>query len=183
MSHVFVSYSRSTPAPAQRVVEALRSIGYDVWWDDELPVHRTFSPYLQERLDAAKAIVVIWTKDAIDSDYVRAEAEAGRSARKLVQVSADGTPPPLPFNQTQYVNFGLSDTFDAPAWRKVVASIAELTSGAAVRPSTPKDARIAPPAQARSLLIGFVGGSILLTAVIATVWWTATRDAEPTANS
>ena len=41
MSDVFISYARSTAKQAQAVGEALRSLGYAVWRDDELPAHRS----------------------------------------------------------------------------------------------------------------------------------------------
>jgi adenylate cyclase len=40
MSNVFISYARSTATEAHAVAEALRTLGYDVWRDDELPAHR-----------------------------------------------------------------------------------------------------------------------------------------------
>ena len=43
MSDVFISYARSTAPQAKLVAEALRSLGYAVWLDDDLPAHRTYS--------------------------------------------------------------------------------------------------------------------------------------------
>jgi hypothetical protein len=63
MSEIFISYARSTEAQAVRVVEALRALGYGVWRDDERPAHRAYTDVLQERLAAAKAVVVIWSAD------------------------------------------------------------------------------------------------------------------------
>jgi len=139
MTDVFISHARSTIALTHRIAGALRALGYSVWWDDELPVHRPFSPLIREHLQAAKAILVIWSTDAIDADWVNGEAEVGRVARKLVQVSADGAVPPLPFNQTQYADLiGWHGEVDASAWRKVVASIAELVSGTTMPRAAPK---------------------------------------------
>ena len=39
MSDVFISYARSTEVAAQRIADALRELGCEVWRDDELPVH------------------------------------------------------------------------------------------------------------------------------------------------
>ena len=59
MADVFISYARSTAKQAQAAAKALRSLGYSVWMDDELPAHRTFTGVIQEQLDAAKAALVI----------------------------------------------------------------------------------------------------------------------------
>ncbi|MGH7017540.1 MAG: toll/interleukin-1 receptor domain-containing protein, partial [Caulobacteraceae bacterium] len=67
MSEIFVSYARSTAAQAQRIAEALRSLGYGVWRDDELPAHRSYGEVIAERLEAARAVVVVWSADAVKS--------------------------------------------------------------------------------------------------------------------
>ncbi len=72
---VFISYARSTAGPAQAVAEALRGLGFSVWRDDELPAHRAYSEIIEERLRAAKAVVVIWSADAGKSQWVRLGAD------------------------------------------------------------------------------------------------------------
>ena len=42
MADVFVSYARPDEPQAERVAEALRGHGYEVWRDDELPAHRAY---------------------------------------------------------------------------------------------------------------------------------------------
>ncbi len=101
MSDIFVSYARSTAAQAQQIAEALRALGYGVWRDDELPAHRSYGDVIEERLKAARAVVVIWSAEAAKSEWVRSEADRARTDRKLVQLSVDGTPLPMPFDQIQ----------------------------------------------------------------------------------
>jgi adenylate cyclase len=101
LADIFVSYARSTEPQAQEVAAALRSAGYNVWRDDELPAHRAYSDVIEERLHSAKAVVVLWSAEAARSQWVRAEADIAREAGTLVQVTIDGTIPPLPFNQIQ----------------------------------------------------------------------------------
>ena len=135
MSDVFISYARSAAGAAEQVAKALRSLGYSVWRDDQLPAHRAYGDVIEERLAAAAAVVVIWSPDAAKSEWVRSEAERARQARKLVQVRLGGTQLPMPFDQIQCVDLsewnGESDT---PAWSKVVESVAELTGRAATAP-------------------------------------------------
>ena len=132
MADVFISYARSTEPAARRVAEALRALGYEVWRDDELPAHRGYGDVIEERLAAAKAVVVIWSADAVKSEWVRAEANRAREDHKLVQLSVDGVRLPLPFDQIQSADLsGWAGEADAPAWRKVVASVAALAPRAA----------------------------------------------------
>ena len=132
MTDIFISYSRSIEPQAERIAEALGALGYSVWRDDQLPAHKAYTDVTEEHLRAAKAVLVIWTTEAAKSQWVRAETEVARLAGTLVQLSLDGAVPPLPFNQIQCADLnGWSGDTDAPGWKKVLASIADLTGGAA----------------------------------------------------
>lgn len=90
MSDVFISYARSSEKQAGQVEEALRTAGFGVWRDAELPAHRSYAEVIEERLRSAKAVVVLWSAEAAKSHWVRAEADAAREAGTLVQAGVDG---------------------------------------------------------------------------------------------
>ncbi|HET7604763.1 MAG TPA: TIR domain-containing protein [Sphingomicrobium sp.] len=140
MSDVFVSYARTDEPQAKRVAEALRALGYNVWRDDELPAHRPYSEVIEERLKSAKAVVVIWSAEAARSQWVRAEADAARSAGTIIQALLDGTMPPMPFNQIQCADLkGWDGSTETTGWRKLVASVAALAgTGAASKAPKPR---------------------------------------------
>ena len=136
MTDIFISYARSTAAQAHQVAEALRGLGYGVWRDDELPAHRSYSEVIEERLAAAKAVVVIWSAEAVKSEWVRSEADRARNGRKLVQLTIDGATLPMPFDQIQCADLGdWRGDPDAPGWRKVTDSLKALV-GAVAPPAT-----------------------------------------------
>ena len=128
MSDIFISYARSTTAvQAQAMADALRALGYDVWFDEALPAHRDFGDVLAERLRTAKAVVVIWSDEAVKSQWVRSEANRAREAGKLVQLVIDDAAIPMPFDQIHCADMkGWSGDTQAPGWKKVVASITDL---------------------------------------------------------
>jgi adenylate cyclase len=135
MSDIFVSYARSTEAQAKRVAEALRGLGYNVWRDDELPAHRSYTEVIEERLQAAKAVVVIWSAEAVTSEWVQSEADSARRDHKLVQLTVDGSRLPKPFDRVQCADLiGWTGDLNAAGWKTVAASITEL-AGAADRPA------------------------------------------------
>jgi adenylate cyclase len=141
MPSVFVSYARSTERQAKQVGACLQSLGYEVWRDDQLPAHRSYGDVIEERLRAAGAVVVLWSADAVKSQWVRAEADVARRAGTLVQVSIDGTVPPLPFDQIQCADLGdWEGKADAAGWRTVVDSVSSLI-GNAVQAPTPVRAK------------------------------------------
>ena len=130
VSKVFISYARTDALLAQRVAEGLRAAGFEVWRDDELPAHRSYAEVIEERLDAAKAVVVIWSQHSARSEWVQSEADRARNARKLVQLSVDGTALPMPFDRIQCADMaGWLGAPDAPGWRKVLGSLTELVEG------------------------------------------------------
>src|SRR5439155_16644157 len=127
MADLFVSYARPDEPQAIRVADALREEGYCVWRDDELPAHRAYADVIEERLKAAKAVIVLWSAEAAKSQWVRAEADSARSAGTLIQASLDGTIPPLPFNQIQCADLKeWEGSSDASGWCKLAASVAAL---------------------------------------------------------
>ena len=127
MADVFVSYARPDEMVAARVAESLRSLGYSVWRDDELPAHRPYAEVIEERLSSAGAVVVLWSAQAAKSQWVRAEAEAARESGRLVQSRLDDNLPPMPFNQIQCAD--LSDwngKASTAGWHKLTQSVVAL---------------------------------------------------------
>jgi hypothetical protein len=169
MSDIFISYARSTEARARQVAEALADLGYDVWRDDALPAHQAYAEVIQERLDAAKAVLVLWSADAVKSQWVRSEANRAREEGKLVQARLDACAPPMPFDQIQCADLNGWTGGDAPGWRKVVASLATLMEVEHGRPppaSSPSP-RVQPPTKSavrHGPIIGAVALALILVA-------------------
>ena len=92
MSHIFISYARPDEPLASLIADGLREGGFEVWRDDELPAHRAYADVIEERINGAKAVVVLWSAEAARSHWVRAEADTARGRLTLVQVSLDGDP-------------------------------------------------------------------------------------------
>ena len=92
---------------------------------------------IEEQLSTAKAALVMWSAEAVRSEWVLSEANRAREAQKLVQVALDATRLPMPFDQTQCAELaGWTGDPTAPGWRKVLDSIVDLTGGA-VGPQRP----------------------------------------------
>lgn len=141
MAEIFVSYARPDEARAAEVADALRTAGYEVWRDDELPAHRAYADVIEERLKSAQAVVVLWSAEAAKSQWVRAEADSARGAGTLVQATLDGTIPPLPFNQIQCAELkGWQPEAASAGWRKLCASV-EALAGPTQTASTDRQSR------------------------------------------
>jgi adenylate cyclase len=141
---LFISYARADEPAAARIAECLGAAGYEVWRDDQLPAHRAYADVIEERLKDARAVVVLWSSDAAKSQWVRAEADAARTAGTLVQASLDGSLPPMPFNQIQCADLKQwTGEAAAPGWRKLLESVAALAP-ARTEKAAPRAARQKP---------------------------------------
>ncbi len=75
------------------MAEALKVRGFDVWWNSELYAGYKFPQKIVAELDKAKAVVVIWSDDAVTSDWVRSEAERARTQKKIIAAHVPGFNP------------------------------------------------------------------------------------------
>jgi len=115
---------------ARRVAKGLQAAGFAVWWDADLPAHRAYSEVIERNLEEAKAVVVLWSKTAAQSQWVRAEGDFARNAGKLVQAAVDGSMPPMPFNQIQCADLkGWRGGAVHGGWCKLQDSVRALVSG------------------------------------------------------
>lgn len=71
---VFVSYKREEAAVAASLREALIAEGFDVWWDENLQCGQAWAATLDEVVQEAACIVVLWSECAVASKWVRHEA-------------------------------------------------------------------------------------------------------------
>ena len=132
---VFISYSRHDKAKVAQLAQKIEAAGYDVWWDAELPAHKSYGDVITEKIGEAKAAVVVWSGNAAESQWVRAEADVARNQKKLIQTSLGEVMPPLPFNQIQCADIGDWDgEDDHRGWRKIKASLENLCGEREIAP-------------------------------------------------
>lgn len=86
MADVFVSYARVDKARIAPLIAAVEARGWTVWWDPEITPGQEFDDQIEEELDAAKAVLVIWTPSSVSSRWVRGEAREAADRGILVPV-------------------------------------------------------------------------------------------------
>ena len=59
----------------------------------------SFDRVIEAELDAALAVIVVWSESAVESDWVRSEAEEGLQRNVLVPVRIDDVRLPLAFRR------------------------------------------------------------------------------------
>ena len=92
---VFVSYSEADRERVRPLVEALERDDLSVWWDRRIAPGAGFDAEIQQALDAARCVLVVWSRHSISSEWVITEANEGLERGVLVPVSIDEVRPPL----------------------------------------------------------------------------------------
>jgi adenylate cyclase len=89
MADVFISYARADKARVAPLVAAIEAKGWTVWWDPEIAPGRQFDDEIDVALQAAKAVLVVWTPTSVVSRWVRGEARDAAERGILVPVRFD----------------------------------------------------------------------------------------------
>jgi formylglycine-generating enzyme required for sulfatase activity len=101
MADIFISYSKKHAALTEALARDLEAEGYTTWWDTGLLPGDEFPDEIKRQLDAAKAVIVIWTESSVNSKWVRAEATRAHAQGKLIALHRAGLDLqdiPLPLN-------------------------------------------------------------------------------------
>lgn len=127
MADVFISYQHRDRQCCQRVAAGLEARSLSVWWDDQLHPRESWDRLIEREIQAAKAVVVLWTPNAVESDWVREEARYAKDHGKLVPAKMAPCSIPLGFGsvQTQSLENWCGES-DDPQWLKFVSWIEAL---------------------------------------------------------
>lgn len=89
MPDVFISYKKEERETAARLATRLTEAGYDVWWDAALLAGDRFEDEIATVLRSSRAVIVLWSKLSVASDWVKAEAESARAQKKALPAAID----------------------------------------------------------------------------------------------
>jgi hypothetical protein len=141
MADIFLSYAREDRELAEQVANTLRRYGWSVWWDRWVRVGSSFDEVIDHELDACSAVMVLWSKYSIKSDWVLAEASEGRTRKILVPATIE-RPLRLP------LEFRRLQTADLAGWPMHTEGFAECIAAiTALAGSPPQARRPLPPHQ------------------------------------
>jgi TolB-like protein/Tfp pilus assembly protein PilF len=122
---LFLSYARADRARAKKLADVLTKAGYTVWWDALIEGGAQYAASIREALETADVVIVLWSENSVESDWVRDEAALGRDRHRLVPLTLDGTAPPLGFRQYQAIDFsnwrGRPDVTEIAAIERAIA--------------------------------------------------------------
>jgi TolB-like protein/tetratricopeptide (TPR) repeat protein len=146
MADVFVSYSRSDKARVAPIVAALEAREWSVWWDPAIAPGQQFDRMIADELERARAVLVVWTPDSVESRWVRGEARDGADRGILVPVQLGPARLPIDFRAFHTTDLGQSgDVAADPRFEEVVLAVRRLVgrkdapavAGAVLPPADP----------------------------------------------
>jgi formylglycine-generating enzyme required for sulfatase activity len=140
MADIFISYAKEDRSRVEPFANALAEQGWSVFWDRDIPGGKTWDEVIEEELDVAKCVIVVWSKISISSRWVRAEAEEGLKRNILVPVSIEDIKIPLLFRPIQAVR--LINWQEDSSHPQFVKLISDLSSVLGSSPLKAKEAEI-----------------------------------------
>lgn len=131
VADIFISYASKDRSEAEAVADALEHQEWSVWWDRTILPGKTFDKAIEQALDEARAVVVLWSSSSIESDWVKEEiADAARKG-KLVPALIEDVMIPLGYRRFQAAELcGWDGSGDHPEFQKLAAAIKGIFSPA-----------------------------------------------------
>src|SRR3954454_18836984 len=167
MSDVFVSYKAEDRPKAAPLVQALEADGLTVWWDTQIAAGSEWRQDIQQELDQARCVIVLWSARSVGPEgrFVRDEANRAQRRGTYLPVCIDNVEPPLGFGELHAISLkGWKGRRDDGRYRMLLEAVRRVMSG-----ETP---RLAPPQKAgvtrRMLVAG--GATAAAGAGAAGVW-------------
>jgi hypothetical protein len=134
MAGVFVSYAREDGSKAKAIARELEAAGFEVWIDQRIGSGSEFSREIEQALAGASAVVAIWSRNSIESPWVRDEAAEGRDSGRLVPLLIDDCRPPIGFRQFQATDLSHWSGRGRPKQLEEVIAAVAAKAGAPPRP-------------------------------------------------
>jgi TIR domain len=126
VAEVFISYSQKDRELVAPIAARLAELGVDAWFDREISAGESFGAVIRTRLKEAKAVLVCWSEEAIQSQWVDAEADYAREVGTYVPVYIAPCALMPPFNRihTEDLSNWTPSPGD-PTWLKLVDRLAK----------------------------------------------------------
>lgn len=132
MIDIFISYARADKEKAELLANAFSQKGWSVWWDREIPPGKSFDEVIENALNSARCVIVLWSKDSGSSRWVKTEAAEGAARGILVPALIDTAPIPLEFKRIEAAD--LSDwqgDFSHREFDQLLRTVAGMLDGTA----------------------------------------------------
>jgi TolB-like protein/Flp pilus assembly protein TadD len=129
---VFISYKAEDRRRIQPLVQALQADGYSVWWDQHIGTGDEWRLTIERQLDAAKCVIVAWSKYSVgpEGHFVRDEAARAQRRSVYLPILLDSVEPPLGFGERQATPLrGWRGNRSDPNYQAIHAAVRRIAGG------------------------------------------------------
>ena len=127
MAEVFISYSRKDRDRCAAIRAKLTELGVDVWSDVGIAAGSAFDREIEKQIETAQALLVLWSQDSVESDWVRNEARTGKVRDRLIAVQLEECELPLEFHSIQAEVMPQGAEGGAhPAWLNLLSRLGDI---------------------------------------------------------
>jgi len=139
MADLFLSYEHRDAKRAETLAQLLESTGLTVWWDRRMVAGDKIHDVIEEEIKKAKAVIVLWSRNSVKSDWVRGEAQTAHDSQKLIPIKIEECELPMTYRGIHapevYKSKGELDKLATMLSAKF-STAPPLQRGAKARPST-----------------------------------------------
>jgi adenylate cyclase len=136
MADVFISYARTDKERVAPLVTALEAKGWSVWWDPEIAAGQQFDDQIEAEINAARAVLVVWTPTSVASRWVRGEAREAADRGILVPVRFEDARLPMDvraLHTTDLDNWG--EDPESPPFQEILRALGSMIAPQAAKPA------------------------------------------------
>jgi len=174
MSDIFLSYKSEDRQRAKIIAEALKQHGYSVWWDKIIPPGKTFDQVIEEALDAARCVIVLWSRESVSSDWVKNEVREGTRRHILVPVLIDDVKIPFEFKHIQAAQLiDWQGALPDPEFDLLLKSVGEILGKPSVMKMEAKKSPIEEGGEGHRKLGRVIVAAVLLSLLLLGYWMLA----------
>jgi TIR domain len=99
---IFISYAREDRELIQEMIDHLAyALTLGVWTDSKIRIGTSFTHSIQKALDEAWIVIVAWSRNSVNSEFVIDEATRAHKRGKLFPVKLEESEPPPGFGTLQ----------------------------------------------------------------------------------
>jgi TolB-like protein/tetratricopeptide (TPR) repeat protein len=180
MADVFVSYKAEDRKRVAPLVEALEADGLSVWWDAQIGGGDEWRRSIEQQLDGAKCVLVVWSKRSggPEGRFVRDEASRAMERGVYLPVRIDNVRLPLGFGETQALALtGWRGSAEDGRFQAVRGAVNAIVAG------KPHEGHHLPHFETGVSRRGVIGGGAVAAAAIAGVGgWALLRPSATSAS-
>jgi TolB-like protein len=180
MADIFVSYKAEDRRRIKPLVEALQAEGFSVWWDEQIGGGAAWRQTIEDELNTAGCVIVVWSKRSVgpEGTFVQDEATRAQQRHVYIPVLIDKVHLPLGFGETQALPLtGWHGNRSDPHYHAVLTAVRRNVGDERAPVVQP---RFGPRVDRRTAI---AGGAVAAAAVAGVGGWAFLRSSAANASS